>query len=92
MSLLGFLPCIKASNESIDETMLEDGMNQEKGAELFDFAIIETATDKFSNANMLGQGGFGPVYKVMFPFSNDYFSTNCTSINLPITGTNVIMN
>ncbi|KAJ8628338.1 hypothetical protein MRB53_021645 [Persea americana] len=63
MSLLGFLLCIKASNESIDATMLEDGMNQEKGAELFDFAIIETATDKFSNANMLGQGGFGPVYK-----------------------------
>lgn len=70
MSLLGFLLCIKASNESIDATMLEDGMNQEKGAELFDFAIIETATDKFSNANMLGQGGFGPVYKVMlFPMT-----------------------
>ncbi|XP_059286382.1 G-type lectin S-receptor-like serine/threonine-protein kinase At4g03230 isoform X2 [Lycium ferocissimum] len=26
-----------------------------------------TATDKFSDANKLGQGGFGPVYKGLFP-------------------------
>ncbi|KAJ6796555.1 receptor-like serine/threonine-protein kinase SD1-8 [Iris pallida] len=29
----------------------------------FDFATIETATDYFSAANELGQGGFGTVYK-----------------------------
>ncbi|XP_028772724.1 cysteine-rich receptor-like protein kinase 10 [Neltuma alba] len=28
-----------------------------------DFETIRTATDKFSDANKLGQGGFGPVYK-----------------------------
>nr|XP_048325958.1 cysteine-rich receptor-like protein kinase 26 isoform X3 [Ziziphus jujuba var. spinosa] len=29
----------------------------------FDFGIIKVATDDFSNANKLGQGGFGAVYK-----------------------------
>ncbi|XP_049382397.1 cysteine-rich receptor-like protein kinase 44 isoform X1 [Solanum stenotomum] len=29
----------------------------------YDFSIIREATDNFSNANKLGQGGFGPVYK-----------------------------
>ena len=30
----------------------------------FDLASILVATDSFSEANKLGQGGFGPVYKV----------------------------
>ncbi|XP_015064312.1 putative receptor-like protein kinase At4g00960 isoform X2 [Solanum pennellii] len=29
----------------------------------YDFSIIREATENFSNANKLGQGGFGPVYK-----------------------------
>ena len=31
----------------------------------FDLEDILTATDDFSDANKLGQGGFGPVYKVI---------------------------
>lgn len=31
---------------------------------LFSFSSIETSTGYFSAANKLGQGGFGPVYKV----------------------------
>jgi hypothetical protein len=30
----------------------------------FNFSIIEIATNNFSEENKLGQGGFGPVYKV----------------------------
>ena len=30
----------------------------------FDFTTIRVATDDFSEANKLGQGGFGAVYKV----------------------------
>jgi len=31
---------------------------------LFDLVAIETATNNFSIENKLGEGGFGPVYKV----------------------------
>lgn len=31
----------------------------------FDLATVSRATDNFSNNNKLGQGGFGPVYKVL---------------------------
>ena len=33
---------------------------------LFNLASMGIATDNFHVANRLGQGGFGPVYKVMF--------------------------
>ena len=32
----------------------------------FNFSTLKIATDKFSNDNKLGQGGFGSVYKVTF--------------------------
>lgn len=31
---------------------------------LYDLATITTATNHFSEANMIGKGGFGPVYMV----------------------------
>ena len=34
----------------------------------FDFPTIRVATDNFSNANKLGQGGFGVVYKVIWQY------------------------
>nr|GMD04213.1 putative receptor-like protein kinase At4g00960 [Ipomoea batatas] len=33
----------------------------------YNFDIIKTATDNFSDSNKLGQGGFGPVYKGKLP-------------------------
>ena len=35
---------------------------------LFDFRTIANATNNFSDGNKLGQGGFGPVYKVIILF------------------------
>jgi len=32
---------------------------------IFDFSILVKATDNFSSTNKLGEGGFGPVYKVI---------------------------
>ena len=35
----------------------------------FSYAEIKTATEDFNPDNKLGEGGFGPVYKVS-PYSN----------------------
>ncbi|KAI8557711.1 hypothetical protein RHMOL_Rhmol04G0031000 [Rhododendron molle] len=39
------------------------GKKKEADLPLFSFASVSAATDNFSDANKLGQGGFGPVYK-----------------------------
>lgn len=41
-------------------------MDEISGAESlqFDFNTVRVATNNFSDANKLGQGGFGAVYKV----------------------------
>jgi len=43
-------------------------MSQDKLQELlkFDFEKVATATNNFDLSNKLGQGGFGPVYKVPY--------------------------
>lgn len=38
----------------------------------FNLESILVATDNFSDANRLGQGGFGPVYKVVVLTSDMY--------------------
>lgn len=62
----------------------EDG-DTDEGSSQFDFDTIKTATDGFSEANKLGEGGFGVVYKVsdqefenfdIFP-STHFHSLNC---------------
>ena len=47
-----------------------------KDLPLFEFKVLAASTDNFSLINKLGQGGFGPVYKVkalnMNPFDKRY--------------------
>jgi len=49
----------------------------------FDFSVLASATGNFSIENKLGEGGFGPVYKVIekTEFQNLYFPqilSNCS--------------
>lgn len=39
--------------------------NNNNELEIFSFETVALATDYFSDANKLGEGGFGPVYKVV---------------------------
>ena len=47
--------------EAVDEISSTESLH-------FHFPIIRVATDNFSDANKLGQGGFGVVYKVIWQF------------------------
>lgn len=43
----------------------------------FSYAELRTATEDFNPSNKLGEGGFGPVYKVIqFDFSFFFFFFN----------------
>ncbi|KAF5481157.1 hypothetical protein F2P56_001833 [Juglans regia] len=59
-------------NERRVKDLIESGRFKENDAKaidvpFFDLESILAATDNFSNANKLGQGGFGPVYRGKFP-------------------------
>lgn len=41
-----------------------EGMSEDMELPTFDFTAIANATENFSSNNKLGEGGFGPVYKV----------------------------
>lgn len=45
----------------------------------FELESIVAATDNFSQAHKLGQGGFGPVYKVAY-YRNNQISSNLESL------------
>ena len=44
----------------------------------FNLTTIRLATNNFSDENKLGEGGFGPVYKVQIPI---FFSCNLLVLN-----------
>ncbi|XP_070037590.1 G-type lectin S-receptor-like serine/threonine-protein kinase At4g27290 isoform X2 [Nicotiana tabacum] len=41
--------------------------NEEMELPLFDLVAVTSATNNFSSANVIGEGGFGPVYKGILP-------------------------
>ncbi|KAF8414035.1 hypothetical protein HHK36_002034 [Tetracentron sinense] len=55
------IPCISPQPRKIGSQSI--AIAYEAYLPLFDLVTISTATDNFSNANKLGEGGFGPVYK-----------------------------
>ena len=56
-SVLGNTPIYE---EKIADSTVEDDME----LPLFDLETVVAATNNFSGENKLGEGGFGPVYKV----------------------------
>ncbi|KAF8388372.1 hypothetical protein HHK36_027038 [Tetracentron sinense] len=55
---------IIATNDELNEASELGKGGKDFKLPLFSFASISAATDDFSVANKLGEGGFGPVYKV----------------------------
>jgi len=55
---------IGAANCKVNEAgKSRTGKTKEVDLPLFSFASVSAATDNFSDANKIGEGGFGPVYK-----------------------------
>jgi len=49
-------------------SLIDDFRNDLKtghGLKVFNYMLVMAATNGFSSENKLGQGGFGPVYKVI---------------------------
>ncbi|KAJ8568810.1 hypothetical protein K7X08_032441 [Anisodus acutangulus] len=57
--------------ESFDEDLISADDKKHIDVPFFSLNSILIATDNFSNAAKLGQGGFGPVYKGKFPEGAD---------------------
>ncbi|KGN64607.2 hypothetical protein Csa_013656 [Cucumis sativus] len=70
-SLIGFLVIVVCFNRwrrrkvKITTYEFQAQENDEVEMPLFDFTEIEVATNNFSFHNKIGEGGFGPVYKVI---------------------------
>ncbi|KAI4334052.1 hypothetical protein L6164_018789 [Bauhinia variegata] len=52
--------------DMMDWRGLDENDTEGMGVPYFDFESIQEATDNFSDANKLGRGGYGPVYKGKF--------------------------
>jgi hypothetical protein len=56
----------------IDSGEFREDDKKEIDVPFFALATILAATDNFSEANKIGKGGFGPVYKVKTSFLNNH--------------------
>ena len=60
MKMVHLATCSRSSAMEDFEVDLKKG----NGLKLFNYTSVMAATSGFSSENMLGEGGFGPVYKV----------------------------
>lgn len=60
------------STQTGSNDMEEEHRKEDYELPLLDLSTVMTATNNFSEDNKLGQGGFGPVYKVCI--DKDYLS------------------
>ncbi|KAK9995140.1 hypothetical protein SO802_024843 [Lithocarpus litseifolius] len=58
----------KKSKQNVDN---DDAMKRLEAMK-FNFSTIKATTNNFSNANKLGEGGFGLVYKVSLPNGQEF--------------------
>ncbi|GLT54801.1 hypothetical protein SLA2020_279680 [Shorea laevis] len=67
--VMGYCFLRRRAREKYNAVREEDAANDITTVESlqFDFATIETATNRFSDDNRLGEGGFGVVYKGTLP-------------------------
>lgn len=59
-----FLPILEEMERSGIIGQNDEGRDEDMELPFFDLSTITRATDDFSIDNKLGEGGFGPVYKV----------------------------
>lgn len=60
-----------SSSEFSGSDKVGKGKRKDAALPLFSFVSISAATENFSLENKLGEGGFGPVYKVSYlPFKS----------------------
>jgi len=61
MKMVHLATCSRSSPMEDFEVVLKEG----HGLRVFNYTSVMAATNGFSTENKLGQGGFGPVYKVI---------------------------
>ena len=60
---------VTASSTTFQDSHTLHGGRRIPDLPFFDISTILAATDNFSPTKRLGQGGFGPVYKVLSPYT-----------------------
>ncbi|KFK31914.1 hypothetical protein AALP_AA6G175100 [Arabis alpina] len=63
---LGFFFWRRRKSDRTTKLKIDDDITSPQSVQ-FNFKTLDAATDKFSGKNKIGQGGFGEVYKGIFP-------------------------